>query len=89
MSTYLIKIILAKKFNITNITIKNCKILSNTPLVITSRPEIKLIPKIKTFLESVSRNGKGSERAYDAALVCFDHLKEKYQVEYKQIGIIT
>jgi hypothetical protein len=70
MSTYLRKIILAKKFNITNITIK-CKILSNTPLVITSQPEIKLIPKIKTFLESVSRNGKGSERAYDAALSMF------------------
>jgi integrase len=53
--------------------------LSNTPLVVTSQTEIKLIPKVKTFLESVSRNSKGSERAYAAGLVCFDHfLKEKY-----------
>ena len=53
--------------------------MSNTPLVVTSQPEIKLIPKVKTFLESVSRNSKGSERAYAAGLVCFDHfLKEKY-----------
>ena len=50
--------------------------MSNTPLVITSQPEIKLIPKIKTFLESVSRNGKGSERAYDAALSMFWSLLE-------------
>ena len=53
--------------------------MSNTPLVVTSQPVIKLIPKVKTFLESVSRNSKGSERAYAAGLVCFDHfLKEKY-----------
>ena len=53
--------------------------MSNTPLVVTSQPQIKLIPKVKTFLESVSRNSKGSERAYAAGLVCLDHfLKEKY-----------
>lgn len=55
--------------------------MSNTPLVVTSQPVIKLIPKVRTFLESVSRNSKGSERAYAAGLVCFDHfLKEKYPI---------
>jgi integrase len=51
----------------------------NGPIVITSQPEIKLIPKVKTFLDSISRNSKGSEKAYAAGLVCFDNsLKEKY-----------
>jgi integrase len=53
--------------------------VSNRPIVITSQPEIKLIPKVKTFLDSISRNSKGSEKAYAAGLVCFDNsLKEKY-----------
>jgi integrase len=53
--------------------------VSNRPIVLTSQPEIKLIPKVKTFLESISRNSKGSEKAYAAGLVCFDNsLKEKY-----------
>lgn len=52
--------------------------MSNPPLIVTFQSEIKLIPKVKRFLESVSRNSKGSERAYAAGLVCFDHLKEKY-----------
>jgi integrase len=53
--------------------------VSNRPIVITSQPEIKLIPKVKTFLDSISRNSKGSEKAYAAGLVYFDNsLKEKY-----------
>jgi integrase len=53
--------------------------VSNRPVVITSQPEIKLIPKVKTFLDSISRNSKGSEKAYPAGLVYFDNsLKEKY-----------
>jgi hypothetical protein len=52
--------------------------VSNRPIVLTTQPEIKLIPKVKTFLESISRNSKGSEKAYAAGLVCFDNsLKEK------------
>jgi integrase len=53
--------------------------VSNRPIIATSQPEIKLIPKIKTFLESISRNSKGSEKAYAAGLVCLDNsLKEKH-----------
>ena len=53
--------------------------MSNPPLIVAFQPETKLIPKVKRFLESVSRNSKGSERAYAAGVVCFDHfLKEKY-----------
>jgi hypothetical protein len=38
--------------------------VSDRPIVLTSQPEIKRIPKVKTFLESISRNSKGSEKAY-------------------------
>jgi integrase len=63
--------------------------VSNKPIVITSQPEIKLIPKVKTFLDSISRNSEGSEKAYAAGLVWFDNFLKKKYPDYNLELILT
>jgi integrase len=63
--------------------------VSNKPIVITSQPEIKLIPKVKTFLDSITRNSEGSEKAYAAGLVWFDNFLKKNYPDYNSELILT